>query len=641
MAAVRRLAAIMFTDMVGYTASAQTDEAGTLQRLREQETIVRPLLAAHQGREVKSTGDGFLVEFGSALRAVQCAVAIHERLRARNSQPGALPIRLRISVHVGDVEERAGDIFGDAVNVASRMLPEALPGGVCISGAVYDLVQNKVPVRFERLPPTMLKDVRFPIPLYRVESTAEGVSAPARSAPGSRLAVLPLVNISPDAKDEYIADGLTEELTATLSKIEGLRVIARTSVGQYKSSPKSVAQIATELDVASVLEGSVRKAGNHLRITLQLIDARTQEHLWADTYDRELDDVFAVQAEVAERTASVLELDLLASAKRMLARRPTSNVAAHTYYLRGVHAARQSTAEGHRTAIQFLEEAVTADPMFSLAHSYLANEYLFLSGETLAPNEVLPRVKELVALALALDPDSSDAHTARGNLAMQLDQDWTTAEAEFKHAVALNPSNAEAHFWYAILLMVLRRFGAARDQMQHAIELEPVWWLPKRWLAQIDLRAGDLPSALVLAETDRDANPNDPTVHINLALLYAAAGRRDDARREAEQSTRPVTPYGSLDWAFLWSWLGRPEEAKSLEAEWSSSSSGLYVPELLFGALYAMLGEVSRSMGCLEQAYDHLDRGLWLEYPEHFFDSVRREPRFRALLERLKVPVDS
>jgi adenylate cyclase len=628
----------MFTDMVGFTASAQADEAGALQLLREQEEIVRPLFASSRGREIKSTGDGFLVEFDSALRAVQCAIAIHQHLRMRNSQAGVRPIVVRVSVHLGDVEERGGDIFGDAVNVASRMLPVAPPGGVCVSRAVFDLVRNKVADDFEPVPPVKLKGVHVPIQLYRLSTPSGNASVPAREPLGTRLAVLPLVNISPDPADEYLADGLTEELTSTLSRITELRVIARTSVGQYKSSVKSIAQIAAELDVGTVLEGSVRKAGNRLRIALQLIDARTQEHLWSDTYDRELTDVLAIQTDVAERTATALRLDLLASARETLARRPTLNLTAYTFYLRGIHSARQSTDKDHLAAIQYLEQAVEADPQFSPAHSYLANEYLGLSGETIAPGEALPRAKELVALALALDPESSEAHSAAGNLAMQFDQDWPTAETEFKKAISLNPSNAESHYWYAILLMVLRRFDESKVELNKAVELEPLWHLLKRWLAEVDLRAGDLASAITLLEGERDANPSDPGAHIRLGLLYATAGRLEDARKEVGNSPLPTQLYDALDWAELWFYLGRPEEARHLVANLEAESKLRYIPGVVIAGLYARLGETSKSLHRLERGYQQWDRGLWLEYPSHMFDPVRSEQRFRAMLARLNVP---
>jgi adenylate cyclase len=631
----------MFTDMVGFTTSAQDDEAQALLLLREQEQILRPLFAVNRGREIKSTGDGFLVEFDSALRAVQCAIAVLQRLRMRNAQAGVRPIEVRISVHLGDVEERGGDIFGDAVNVASRMVPIAPPGGVCISRAVYDLVRNKLADSFEPVHSVKLKGVHVPVQLFRLVAPREIVQVPAHEPVGTRLAVLPLVNISPDPADEYLADGLTEELIGTLSRIAELRVIARTSVGQYKSTSKPIAQIAAELDVGTVLEGSVRKAGHRLRIALQLVDARTQERLWGDTFDRELTDVLAIQTEVAERTAAALRLDLLATAREALARRPTLNVTAYTFYLRGIHSARKSTDQGHREAIQYLEQAVESDPQFSPAHSYLANEYLGLSGESLAPSEALPRAKELVDVALALDPESSEAHTAWGNLAMQLDQDWRAAETAFKKAIVLNPSNAEAHYWYAILLIALRRFGEAKVELRKAVELEPLWRHLKRWLAEADLRAGDISSATALLEEEREASPNDLGARVRLGLLYAMAGRLEEARKEMGEIPRPTRPFDALDWADLCFYLGRPDEVRRLVADLESEAKLHYIPTVVIAALYARLGETMKCLEQLERGYQRWDRGLWLDCQSHLFDPVRKQQRFQVMLTRLKVPADA
>ncbi len=636
----------MFTDMVGYTAGTQSDEAGTLELLREQQELVRPLFATRQGREIKSTGDGFLVEFDSALRAVQCALDIHQRLRGRNSRKGVTPIVLRIGVHLGDVEERENDIFGDAVNIAARIQPLAPPGGVCISGQVFDQVRSKIPNRFEKLPPTALKNVRFPIDVYRVALPWDPPTLPRLTAPRNRLAVLPMANISPDPKDEYFADGLTEELINSLSKLRELRVIARTSVNQYKSTTKSVSQIGSELDVASVLEGSVRKAGNRLRITLELIDAPSQEYIWSNSYDRELDDVFAIQTEIAERTAGALRLQLLAPERESIRAKPTADLAAYDLYLRGIYAARQPptrprSAEGYAAAVKLFEAAIQRDPGFSLPYSYLANLMLGSAGETLAPREVFPRAKELVAKALELDPNSSDAHTARGNLALQYEQNWELSQAEFKRAVVLNPSNPQPRFWHSILLMVLKRFDEATAELRKAIELDPLWRLPRLWLNDVYQRSGNLAWAAASLEEDRDSDPSNPVPHIRLGLVYLRAGRTADARKEAELATGSVWGYEQFDRAVLWAGLGNPEEARRLAGEWQESRKNQYESATLIAALYAALGEKEKSLEWLERDYQDGARTLWLDYQLTAFDSIRHDPRFRSMLARMNLPTDA
>jgi TolB-like protein len=306
-------------------------------------------------------------------------------------------------------------------------------------------VRNKIPDKLEKLPPTTLKGMQVPMDIYRLGLpwTAREPSSPS---PGRiRLAVLPLANISPDPKDEYFADGLTDELIGTLSKIGELRVIARTSVGQYTATSKTIAQIGNELGVSSVLEGSVRKAGNRIRITLQLIDAVTQEHIWADHYDRDLDDVFAIQTEIAEKTAGALRLEVLGPEHESIGKASTDDLAAYHLYLKGVHLASQSGPEGHKESIHYFEESIRNDPNFSEPYARLANAPIALASDHIPTADALPRARELIAQALELDPNLSEAHTARGYLALQFDQDWGVAEAEFKRAIELSPSNANAH----------------------------------------------------------------------------------------------------------------------------------------------------------------------------------------------------
>ena len=285
----RRLAAIMFTDIVGYTHLSQTNESLALELLEEHQRLLRPAFAAHGGTEVKTMGDAFLVEFKSALQAVMCAVEIQKKMAERNAAaPPSRKLELRIGIHVGDVVNGAGDIYGDAVNVASRIEPLAEPGGVCISQQVFDQIRNKTPLEIDKVGDVNLKNVYLPVGIYKIGLTGSRASAEQLSGPKERLAVLPFVNISPDPNDEYFADGLTEELIAKLSEVKGLKVIARTSVMNYKRKEKKVSEIAAELRVGSVIEGSVRKAGDRIRISVQLIDPRTEEHLWSSNYDSKL-----------------------------------------------------------------------------------------------------------------------------------------------------------------------------------------------------------------------------------------------------------------------------------------------------------------------------------------------------------------
>ena len=307
----RRLAAIMFTDIVGYTALTQENESATVQLLDDHRKLLRPIFASHGGREIKTIGDAFLVEFGSALDAVLCAVAVQSAMNDRKLARGAA-LSIRIGIHAGDVIETEGDLIGDAVNIASRIEPLAEPGGVCISRQVHMQVENKVPYDLIKIGPRVLKNVTEPLEVYKVMMPWDKANAvPSAQLDKNRVAVLPFTNMSSDPEEGYFADGMTEELITSLSGVRQLTVIARTSVMGYKGTTKKVREIGSELGVGSLLEGSVRKAGNRVRITAQLIDTATEGHLWAQNYDRQLEDVFAIQSEIAEKVAGELRIRLV------------------------------------------------------------------------------------------------------------------------------------------------------------------------------------------------------------------------------------------------------------------------------------------------------------------------------------------
>jgi adenylate cyclase len=643
-AATRRLAAIMFTDIVGFTASAQSNEADALRTLGEQEDLVRPLFRIHQGREIKSTGDGFLVEFDSALHAVQCAIGIQQQIQARNARPGVTRVQLRIGVHLGDVEERDGDIFGDAVNIASRIPALAPPGGVCLSGEVFNQVRNKIPNTLEKLEPQMLKNVRFPLDLYRVVLGSAGHGTDPGLPVLPRIAVLPLVNISPDPKDEYFADGLTEELISVLSQIRGIRVIARTSVSQYKGTTKPVAQIGAELGVSSILEGSVRKVDNQLRISVQLIDARSEEHRWAMTYDRKLENVFAIQADVAERTAQALKVELVASERAAIQERPTSNLAAYESYLRGIEAFQRSTGfgseEADKEAVKYFEEAIREDPQFSGAYSSLASHLIGAMGITRPGKEVFPRARELVVRALELNPSSSDAHTALGNLAMQMDLDWARAESEFREAIALNPSASTAHFWYGFLLGVLQRYEEAKRQYLTAVELDPLWPVARLNLAATYAASGDYGSAIAMLEKMDQSSPGNPGIRTALAVYYTNSGRTGDAIQAIEFLKGATDLFPRASRSGILALLGRPEESRALMADLDAGKFEEYAPPLMRAFFFAAWGEKEKALALLERDYREGDRLLWNSYQFELLDPIRSDPRFVAMLRAMNLPTD-
>jgi len=632
----RRLAAIMFTDMVGYSKLAQADEAAALSTLEEHNQLLRPIFVRFSGREIKTVGDAFLVEFESALEAVRCALeiqrALHEKNEARSDGPKT---EVRIGVHVGDVVQTDGDVLGDAVNIASRIAPQAEPGGICITQQVYDQVQNKVPTPMVRLPPVVLKNIRVPIAVYRVAPTWEAM-APARPsaepALGHNLAVLPLSNISPDPKDEYFADGLTEELISVLSQVQNLGVIARTSVAPYKTSPKSIAQVGAELGVDSVLEGSVRKSGNRIRITLQLIDVGTQRHIWASSYNREVDDVFAVQSDIAERTAEALRLELASTGRASTDRLPTANPAAYDLYLRGLVASREHENHGIEEAVRCFEQATQLDPTFAEAFAAWAEMYVEVGGDHIAFRDVMPRARELAARALELDPTLSDAHSALANIAMQFDHDWTRAEEEYRKALELNPSNVGAYRFFGLLLVAHGRFEEAREIFRRGVRLDPGSSMLRNSLGWVDAEMGDFSTAIEDTRRECARNPFPSHDHIFHGLAYIQAGLREDAIKEADRPLAGTSDVERFDHALLNGILGRPEEAKEVIAAVERGEVSYYVSATDLAMLCAAVGENSKALDLLEKDAREGDRTLWLYYRGIYFDPIREDPRFIQLL---------
>ena len=445
----RRLAAIMFTDMVGFTALAQRDEPLAMQLLEEQRGLVRPILAVHDGKEVKTIGDAFLVEFESALDAVTCSTEIQSSIRGANeNRPKEKRIEIRIGIHLGDVIHSGSDVAGDAVNVASRIEPLAPPGGICVSAQVQASVANKVPYEFETLGTPELKNVITPVEVFQIAGFGERavrVSSRTTALPRDRIAVLPFANMSPDPGDEYFADGITEEIITCLSKVRELRVTSRTSVMHYKGQTKRIPEIGRELGVGTVLEGSVRKAGSRVRVTVQMIDAEGDQHLWAENYDRTLDDIFVVQGEIAEKVAGELKVKLLQAEKNTLEKRPTENMEAYGDFLRGRELYREGSEPSLRQALKLYERAVELDPSFARAHVGVAECHQYLAIVGYEPLEVmLPVVKRSLKRALELDPDLAEAHASLAVLYLNED-DLEGTEAEARRALELNPSLPEAY----------------------------------------------------------------------------------------------------------------------------------------------------------------------------------------------------
>ncbi len=634
----RRLAAIMFTDMVGYTALGQKNESLSLALVKEQRSLLRPIFNRHNGRAVKTIGDAFLVEFPSALEAVRCAYDIQRATREFNiSLPQEKRIHLRVGVHLGDVVESQGDISGDAVNVASRIESLAEKGGVCLTRQVYDQVQNKFELPLKNIGLKSLKNVSSPVEAYKIvmpwEEDEVSLSSPLDM---KRIAVLPFANMSPDPNDDYFADGMTEELITTLSALKELTVIARTSVMRYKSAVKPVSEIGKELNTGTLIEGSVRKSGHRVRITVQLIDAVKEGHLWAQNYDKQLDDIFAIQSDVAKQVAEALQIKLLSADKKKLEKPPTSNMEAYTLYLKGRFYEQRTTEESYRKAIGYYDAAVTNDPHFALAYVGLASSYSGLGFYGMMPStEAGSKAREFAEKALSLDASLAEAHLVMGRILRNYDWDFAGAEREYKRAIELNPSLAEAHGAKAILLLFNKHFSEAISEAKRSSELDPSSGVAAQQAGVVYLYQGRQEEAIDELNRALKIDPENAFARGNLGLAYVQRGMFDVGIEEMRKVATIKNPSSQSDLAYAYAKAGRVEELKKLLEELLKEAELNHELAVAVACAYANLGDSDRAFEWLDRAYDDRIAFLTSTNADFAFDSIRSDSRFQALMKKI------
>jgi len=531
--AQRRLAAILAADVVGYSRLMGQDEVGTLAALKERrKEVLEPLVGRHRGRIFKVAGDGVFVEFGSAVNAVQCAIDLQQGMAVANGNlPPDRRIVLRIGVNLGDVMVEGGDLYGDGVNIAARLEGIAEPGGILISGSAYDQVKGKVEAGFEDLGSQSLKNIGETVRIYQSRPGHEAAAAmPALALPDKpSIAVLPFENMSADPEQAYFADGLTEDLIMDLSQVPGLFVIARHSSFVYKAKSVDVRSIARNLGVRYVLEGSARRAAGRVRINVQLIDAIGGGHLWAERFDRSLDDVFKVQDEVTAKIVEAL-VGRLTLARTPERKRPTS-LEAYDLCVRGRALLFQSEQAAREARLMF-ERAIALDPEFAEAHRCIALSLVdswSLWGEPLEPS--LQLALTAGQKAVMLDPNDAGNRWVYGYV-LALGDQWAEAEPEFAVALKLDPNNADTWAMMSELMVLSGRPTDALANIEKALRLNPhppgwyYWFLGQS--QYLDRQYDRAVLTLRREETYRSA------CRRTLAAALAQLGRLDEARREAE-----------------------------------------------------------------------------------------------------------
>ncbi len=533
----RRLAAILAADVVGYSRLMNADEAGTLRRLTElRETVLVPLVSEHHGRIVKLIGDGLLVEFASAVDSVACALAWQERVANHESQrQSEAALRFRIGINLGDVIAEDGDIHGDGVNIAARLEGLADPGGICLSDDVYRQARGRIEARFEDVGEHKLKNISEPVHVYRVVVSnvpaAETEPLPLPDKPS--IAVLPFDSMSGDPEQEYFSDGMTEDIITELSRIRWLFVIARNSSFAYKGKSPDVRRAAAELGVRYILEGSVRKGGDRVRITAQLIDATDGTHVWAERFDRDIGDVFALQDEITATLIAAIEPELAKAEQQRAIKKPVESLDAWSWFQRGLWHHNRATREDNEQALVYIGKAIELDPEFSRALATLAHVHywMVLFGYTQDAKSDLRTGLALARRAITADEREPYAHFALGRISTLLG-DLDTAVEELELAIELSPSFAHAYYGLGNALNFIGRAEDAIEKIDRAIRLNPhdpaIWtFMSGRAWSLFFLGRYDEAHPWALKGV-RQANAGWLS-HAIAACVFAELGQREDA----------------------------------------------------------------------------------------------------------------
>ena len=555
----RRLTAILAADVAGYSRLMGLDEAGTLARLRaHRHDLIDPKIAEHKGRIVKTTGDGLLIEFPSVVEAVACAVAVQRGMAERNTPvPEDQRIVFRVGVNLGDIIVEGDDIHGDGVNVAARLEGIAEPGGIYVSGIVHDQIRDKLDFVFDDMGEQTLKNIARAVHVYRVRlATAETTPNPASVQDASILplpdkpsiAVLPFANMSNDPDQEFFADGIAEDIITALSRIRWFFVIARNSTFTYKGQAVDVKQVGRELGVRYVLEGSVRKAANRIRVTAQLVEAETGNHVWAERYDRDLADIFAVQDEITERVVAAIEPELYAAEQVRSQSKPPDSLDAWECVIRALSLIGQGTRDENTEAEALCRRAIAIAPGYGRAHSLLAWALLRRSAYSGDLRTTVPEVSAETQTALALDDRDPWAHFAQGMLLYRLHRFGEAARAS-RRALELNPNFALAH---ALLGVQVTHQGAhqeAVDSAEHALRLSPrdrsVGHYASMALSGVHFTAGRYSECATWARNAIEKSPEHIGGHTFLTAALAMEGDLT-AAAEARDTLLRLRPDFSL-----------------------------------------------------------------------------------------------
>ena len=638
----RQLAAIMFADIVGYTAIMQENEELAVHSQQKLKQKLEEEIEKHEGRILDFRGDGAMCSFSSTTEAVRAALALQLNMLSTPVVP------LRIGIHTGDIVFEGNNIYGDGVNIASRMESFAVPGSIFISGKAHDDIKNQNDIQTVSLGKFALKNVKEQVEIFAVSNT--GIKIPARSdlegkgdvVPEKSIAVLPFVNMSNDPEQEYFSDGMAEEIINALAHLKDLKVAGRTSSFQFKDLQVDLRKVGEKLKVSTVLEGSIRKHGNKLRVTAQLTNVSDGFNIWSEKYDRTIENVFAIQDEIATAITEKLRITLLATEKPVTRKAPTIHKDAYDNYLRG-RFFWNKRGLGLKKGLEYFLKAAEIDPLFALAHAGIADSYSLLAFYALMPpHDAMPKAKKAAETAIQLNDQLVEAWTSLAFINMLYDWDWEAARNHFKKAFAINSNYAPTHNWHSTFLSwIENKPDEAVNAGKKARELEPLVGISYNLLANTLIGARRFEEALKASKSALELEPNSFLAYWFLGVSLICLERYPEA---IDALTHSVTLSGRHSWTIselsnAYALIGDSQKAQVLLDELITRSGQEYVSALFIFIPAFALNHYEMAFDYLDKAYEQRDGTIPGCRAWPGFEPAKQDSRFQDLIKRMNFPI--
>jgi len=632
----------MFADITGFTAMMQKDEILALSSRQKLQQALNEEVARHNGRIIEFKGDGVLCSFLSTIECVNAAISLQQQMQAAPLVP------LRIGIHTGDVIFENNNIYGDGVNVASRLESFAVPGSIFISGKVYDDIKNQKNIQTRSLGFYHFKNVTDDVEIFCISNP--GLVIPAGNyleGKGEKsyqktyeksIAVLPFINLSNDPEQEYFSDGISEEILGSLSQLKDLKVAGRSSSFQFKGKNVDAAEVGNKLHVDTILEGSVRKQDKRIRVSAQLVNVKDGFHLWSEKYDRNLEDIFAIQDEIALAITEKLKLTLLHNEKQWLFKPPTNNKAAYDLYLKG-RFFWNKRGKDLQKGLHYFIQATILDDQFGLAHAGIADTYALLAFYAmLPPDEAIPKAMDAAEKAIKTDPGRVEPYSVLAFVSMFYNWNWIEARKQFEKIFEMNPRYAPAHYWYSqYLCWIEKDFTSAVKEAQYAIELEPLVSHSHHLLAFVQYNYGRFSEALEASKMAIELDPNSFLAFSSIGMSYYGLNNYDEAvkalAKSIELSGRHQYPL--LQLFYIYSNAGEETAARSIADEFISRSQKEYISGTVLSLIAYTYKEFDKCAQYIERAFAEHDNVLtWIEISS-LFSFFRTDKRFTPFLERM------